>query len=64
MVFEIGRDGRLNGVAIDKSSGNVYYDQAALRAINDAGPFPPLPVEYKKSALRIGLQFVFDPTGG
>ena len=64
VVFEIGRDGRLNGVAIDKSSGNGYYDQAALRAINDASPFPPLPVEYKKSALRIGLQFVFDPTGG
>lgn len=64
VVFEIGRDGRLNGVVIDKTSGNAYYDQVALRAINDAGPFPPLPVEYKKSVLRIGLQFVFDPTGG
>jgi protein TonB len=64
VVFEIGRDGRLNQVVIDKSSGNTYYDQVALRAINDAGPFPPLPVEYKKSVLRIGLQFVFDPTGG
>jgi protein TonB len=64
VVFEIRRDGRLNGVNIDKSSGNAYYDQVALRAINDASPFPPLPDDFKKSVLRIGLQFVFDPTGG
>jgi periplasmic protein TonB len=64
VVFEIRRDGKLNVVVIDKSSGNAYYDQVALRAINDAGPFPPLPEDFKKPMLRIGLQFVFDPTGG
>ena len=64
VIFEIRRDGRLNAVGIDKSSGNAYYDQVALRAINDAGPFQPLPEEFKKPMLRIGLQFVFDPTGG
>jgi protein TonB len=64
VVFEIRRDGKLNVVIIDKSSGNAYYDQVALRAINDAGPFPPLPDDFNKPVLRIGLQFVFDPTGG
>ena len=64
VVFEIRRDGRLNVVTIDRSSGNAYYDQVALRAINDASPFPPLPDDFKKPVLRIGLQFVFDPTGG
>jgi len=64
VVFEIQRDGRLNGAAIEKSSGNAYYDQVALRALNDAGPFPPLPDDFKKPVLRIGLQFGFDPTGG
>jgi TonB family protein len=64
VVFEIRRDGKLNVVVIDKSSGNAYYDQVALRAINDAGPFPPLPDDFTKPVLRIGLQFVFDPTGG
>ena len=64
VVFEIRRDGKLNVVAIERSSGNAYYDQVALRAINDASPFPPLPEDFKKSVLRIGLQFVFDPTGG
>jgi protein TonB len=64
VIFEIGRDGRVNLATINKSSGNAYYDQVALRAINDAGPFPPLPDEFKKPVLRIGLQFLFDPTGG
>lgn len=64
VVFEIRRDGRLNQAAIEKSSGNAYYDQVALRALNDAGPFPPLPDDFKKPVLRIGLQFGFDPTGG
>lgn len=64
IVFEIRRDGRLNVATIDRSSGNAYYDQVALRAINDASPFPPLPDDFKKPVLRIGLQFVFDPTGG
>lgn len=64
VVFEIRRDGRLNVVAIDRTSGNAYYDQVALRAINDASPFPPLPDDFRKAVLRIGLQFVFDPTGG
>jgi TonB family protein len=64
VVFEIRRDGRLNVAAIEKSSGNTAYDQVALRALNDAGPFPPLPDDFKKPVLRIGLQFGFDPTGG
>jgi len=64
VVFEIRRDGRLNVLTVDRSSGNAYYDQVALRAINDASPFPPLPADFKKDVLRIGLQFVFDPTGG
>jgi len=64
VIFEIGRDGRVSQATINKSSGNPLYDQVALRAINDAGPFPPLPDDFKKSVLRIGLQFVFDPTGG
>ena len=64
VVFEIRRDGRLNVAAIEKSSGNTAYDQVALRALNDAGPFTPLPDDFKKPVLRIGLQFGFDPTGG
>src|SRR5207249_8629351 len=56
-VFDIGRDGRISGLAIEKSSGNTYYDQAALRAITEAAPFPPLPAEFGGQALGVKLGF-------
>ena len=63
-VFVIGRDGRISGLAIEKTSGNPYYDQKALRAINDAVPFPPLPAEYRDPVLTIHLEFNFSQDRG
>ena len=60
-VFAIGRDGRITGLAIEKTSGNGYYDQKGLRAISEALPFPPLPVEYPDAVLTIHLEFNFSP---
>src|SRR5207245_916476 len=62
-VFDIGRDGRISGLAIEKSSGNTYYDQAALRAITEAAPFPPLPAEFGGQALGVKLGFHFPERG-
>jgi TonB family protein len=61
VVFEIGRDGQvnINTITVDKSSGNALYDRAAVRAIQDANPFPPLPDDFKKSFLRIHLGFAY-----
>jgi protein TonB len=59
--FAIGRDGQLRNVRVSKSSGNAAYDQVAMRAIRDANPFPPLPADYPKSVLTVGLQFIYDP---
>ena len=64
VVFEIGRDGKLRGLSIEKSSSNSLYDQKALRAINDAAPFPPLPEEFKETFLRIHLGFTYSGTRG
>ena len=58
-VFSISRDGRVSNVAIEKTSGNSWYDQKALRAINEAVPFPPLPAEWPKPELTIQLGFNF-----
>ncbi len=60
VVFEITRDGELRGIRVDKSSGNRYYDQAGVRAVTEANPFPPLPTDFKKPVLTVGLQFAFD----
>jgi protein TonB len=57
VVFEIGRDGKVTGLKIEKSSGNPLYDQAALRAITEATPLPPLPEEFTESSLRVHLGF-------
>jgi protein TonB len=64
IVFEIGRDGRVTGLKVEKSSGNALYDQAAMRAISDAMPFPELPKEFTESYLRVHLGFNYSGTRG
>lgn len=58
VVVEIQRDGSIATPRIEKSSGNAFYDQAALRAIMEAKPFPPLPKEWTRPTL--GVMFSFD----
>ena len=64
VVFDIGRDGKISGLKVEKSSGNPLYDQAALRAITDATPLPPLPDDYKDAFLKIHLGFNYSGTRG
>ncbi len=58
VVVEIQRDGSFAMPRIEKSSGNAFYDQAALRAIMDARPFPRLPEDWGRPSLRV--MFTFD----
>jgi protein TonB len=64
VVFEIGRDGQIKEPAVERSSGNAIYDQAALRAIVEASPFPPLPPEFRAPSLRVHFGFDFRPDQG
>lgn len=64
VIFQIDREGRLTRVVVDKSSGNPYYDQIAMRSVAEAQPFPPLPADFPKPVLTVGLQFAFDPSAG
>ena len=57
-LFHISR------LAIERSSGNSYYDQTALRAITEANPFPPLPAEFPGQTLRVHLGFNFSAERG
>ena len=54
---EILRNGTIKPPTIEKSSGSGVYDRAALRAVQEASPFPPLPEEWSKPSLRVGLGF-------
>ncbi|HZP35775.1 MAG TPA: TonB family protein [Methylomirabilota bacterium] len=62
VYVEIQRDGSIRPPTIQKSSGNSYYDNAALRAVMAASPFPKLPDDWSKPSLRI--LFTFDVRRG
>jgi TonB family protein len=55
--FKIHRGGELSNLRFDHSSGLAIADQAALKAIENAAPFKPLP---KGAPDTIDIQFVFD----
>lgn len=64
VYVEIQRDGSIKPPKIERSSGNVFYDQATLRAIIEASPFPPLPSEWPKPSLRVLFRFEVRPERG
>lgn len=51
------RDGTIEKMWIEQSSGNIYYDRAALRAVKKSSPLPPLPSEMPDKYLEIGIIF-------
>lgn len=53
--FVIRRDGSLADVRLARSSGYNSFDLAAMRAIQAAAPFPPLPAGFKASTLGVNL---------
>ena len=55
--FRIHRDGRLDNIEIEGTSGSPSFDRAALRALYAANPLPPLPPAYGKSILTVHLTF-------
>ncbi|HQL00207.1 MAG TPA: TonB family protein [Smithellaceae bacterium] len=53
----ITRDGGIEHIAFEKRSGNAYYDESALRAVQKSAPFPPLPAEYRRATMDLGVRF-------
>jgi TonB family protein len=48
VTFRVLRSGRVGEAKLQESSGNFYFDQAAMRAILASSPFPPLPEGFFK----------------
>lgn len=59
--FEIERSGRISEVTVETSSGNTFFDQAALRAVLAASPLAPLPREFAENTLGVHFEFVQVP---
>jgi len=61
--FQLNKSGQVKDVQIEQSSGNIYYDQAALRAIYEADPFPPWPQGLHEPSLKIYFRFSLGKEG-
>jgi protein TonB len=55
--FAIDRDGTIRDAKNEISSGNGTFDRAALRAVLEASPLPPLPFGYNGTYLGVHLTF-------
>ena len=53
--FRIERDGSISDLQVAESSGYNSFDLAALRAVQNASPFPPLPRAYRHDSLGVNL---------
>jgi TonB family protein len=58
VVFRILRSGRVGDTRLTESSGNFYFDQAAMRAILSSSPFPPLPEGFFKDSEVFSVDLV------
>jgi colicin import membrane protein len=59
IYFRLDKNGRLQEVKVEKSSGDAIFDQAGLRAVYEAKSFPPLPEEMKLSTLGVHFEFEY-----
>ena len=57
VYFVIDRDGTLRDARNEVGSGNGAFDRAALRAILESSPLPPLPFGYNGTFLGVHLTF-------
>jgi TonB family protein len=55
--IRIAPNGEIEQFWIEKSSGNDYFDQSALRAIRKANPLPALPDDISDTSLEVGINF-------
>lgn len=60
--FSIGKDGKIEQAILINSSGVKVLDDAALKALSDASPFPPFPDTWDISKLNIDGTFIYQIT--
>ncbi len=58
---DIMRNGTIQNAKLAQRSGNATLDYSALRAVDEAAPFPPLPPEYSGSYLNVDFRFQLHP---
>jgi TonB family protein len=51
------RSGEIADLRYEKSSGNKYFDDSALKAVKKANPLPPLPEFIPNKSIEVGIRF-------
>jgi TonB family protein len=59
--FAILKDGRVAGMQLAGSSGDVALDRAAWGGITASNPFPPLPSQFGGQYLALRFHFYYNP---
>jgi len=59
--FAITKDGKVAGMKLVASSGDVYLDRPAWGSITASDPFPPLPSEFQGQYLALRFRFYYNP---
>ncbi len=62
--FRLDRSGVVSHVAIEKSSGNEYYDLAGTRAVLSANPLPPFPQDMSDTTVDAHFSFTVGDQAG
>ncbi len=57
VYFKILRNGRIVGLTVERKSGSDSLDLSALRAVENAAPFPPLPTSFAYRYLGVHFEF-------
>ena len=60
VYFTINKSGSLDTPVIETSSGNFLFDQAAVRAVIQASPLPPLPGGFVDDYLGVHFSFAYE----
>ncbi|MGA8274298.1 MAG: TonB family protein [Candidatus Sulfotelmatobacter sp.] len=60
--FAITKDGKVAGMKLITTSGDVPLDRAAWAGIQGSDPFPPLPSEFGGQYLALRFRFFYNPT--
>jgi len=56
--FQLTRRGNMSRLRVERTSGIAAVDNAAMKAVQDAAPFAPLP---QGSPKDVDIQYTFDP---
>jgi TonB family protein len=57
--FTIRKSGRVDDIAVRKSSGFREFDENVIRAVERAAPLPPIPDELGGKDLRVNAPFEY-----